>query len=235
MNWGIPILPNYGMGIQAGTGITATANAVRVYELLGESTGRTQNFTTLGMFQRTESGFGWGFVHDFLYQDYFDSFQLGQWRVRWSFELTQQDQVGMTTMLKSYGADGVFGANTNIRLQPIDQVHFYWRRYWETGAQTSFWAGLAEGHGEDNAVTGFSAPKEEQFLFGADVLMPLTRSLAIYGETNMMMPSDTGTVDAFLGVHWYPGGKAFTARRGRFSPMMELASPVSFSTDLSRR
>jgi hypothetical protein len=235
VNMGLPVIRDLGIGLQAGTGITATSNAVRVYELLGESTGRTQNFTTLGMFQRTDSGIGWGFVHDFLYQDYFDTFQLGQWRLRASYDLTPNNQVGVTSMIQSYGDDGVFGPSTNVRLQPIDQIHFYWRTYWETGAQTSLWAGLAEGHGEDNAVTGFSAPKDEQFLFGADVLMPLTRSLAIYGETNMIMPSDTGTVDAFLGIQWYPGGNAFRARRGKFSPMMELASPVSFSTDLARR
>lgn len=235
VNWGLPILPAHGIGLQMGSGVTATGNAVRVYELLNESTGRTQNFTTVGMFQRRPSGFAWGFVHDFVYEDYFDEFQLGQWRLRASYDVTCNSQIGVTAMLQSYGDDGVFGEETDVRLKPIDQFHIYWRRFWDTGAQTTFWTGFAEGHSEDNAVTGFSPGKDESFLFGADVLMPLTDRLAIYGETNLMMPADTGTVDAFLGIQWYPCGCAKTARRGQYSPLFELASPVSFSTDLSRR
>jgi hypothetical protein len=95
--------------------------------------------------------------------------------------------------------------------------------------------GLAEGHGEDNAVTGFSPPKDEQLLFGSDIFMPLSPSLAIYGECNMIMPTDTGMVDAFLGFQWYPTARAFNARRGEFSPLLSLASPVSFAVDLARR
>lgn len=81
-------------------------------------------------------------------------------------------------------------------------------------------------------VTGYSPPKIEVMQFGADVPAPLTDSLAIYGESNMIMPSDTGTVDAFLGIQWYPSGNAFRARRGQRSPLMTPASPVSFAVDL---
>ncbi|WP_143544169.1 DUF6666 family protein [Rhodopirellula sp. MGV] len=234
INLGLPVLPDYGIGFQIGSSITATSNAVRVYELVGETTGRTQSFTTVGMFQRFDSGWSWGVVHDFLYEDYFDDFSLGQWRLRSSFDFNECNQVGATAMLRSYDDTGTFGASTDVRLQPIDQLQFYWRHYWQSGAQTSLWLGLADGHGEDNAVTGFAPAKDESFLFGADVLMPLTPSLAIYGETNIITPIDTGTVDAFLGIQWYPGAKAYSARRGKFSPMFEVASPVSLAADLIR-
>ncbi len=233
-NWGLALLPSYGLGLQVGSGITATSNAVRVYELLGETSGRTQSFTTLGVFQRSESGWAWGVVHDFLYEKSFDDFQLGQWRGRLSYDLTEDDTIGVTTMLRSYDDSGVFGTSTAVTLKPIDQANLFWRHFWETGAQTTLWTGLAQGHGEDNIVTGPSAARDEQFLLGADVLMPLTTRLAIYGETNLMMPADTGTVDAFLGVQWYPSGGVMRARRGRYSPMMSLASPTTFSVDLSR-
>jgi hypothetical protein len=234
MNWGLPLLPDWGVGLQVGTGVTATANAVRVYELLGESTGRTQSYTTLGLFQRTDSGYAWGFVHDFLAEDYYDEFSLSQWRIRGSRVIDDANEIGVTAMLRSRGDSGVFGNATVVQLDPIDQAHVYWRKYWSTSAQTTFWLGLAEGHGENNAVTGPSPAKDEQFLFGADVLMPLSASLALYGETNMIMPTDTGTVDAFLGIQWYPTGRAFCARRGTFSPLMSLASPVSFAVDLAQ-
>ncbi len=234
VNVGIPILDSYGIGAQAGTSITASANAVRVFELLGESTGRTQSFTTLGMFQRRDGGFSWGFVHDFLYEKSFDSFQLGQWRIRGSYLLSKSNEIGLTTTLHSYSDHGIFGSNTPIKLTPIDQGSFYFRRFWETGAQTTAWIGIADKHGENNAVTGPSPGKKIPLLFGADVLMPLTTSLAIYGETNIIMPSDTGAVDAFLGVQWYPGARAFKARRGKYSPLMSLASPTSFAVDLTQ-
>ncbi len=234
VNWGIPLIDHLGIGAQIGTGITAASNAVQVYELLGETTGRTQSYTTVGLFQRFDNGFSWGFGHDFLYQKYYDDFSLSQWRVSGSHYVTGCDQVGITTMLNSKSATGTFGASTSVTLSPITQAHIYWRHYWETGAQTSLWFGMAEGHGEDNAVTGPAPPKDEQFLFGADILAPLSAHLAIYGETNIMMPADTGTVDAFLGIQWSPGRYSVDARRGRFSPLLPLASPVSFAVDLSQ-
>ena len=234
VNWGIPVIKEFGIGMQLGTGVTSSANAVRVYELLGESTGRTQSFTTVGLFQRTDSGFAWGFAHDFLYQKSFDTFQLGQWRIRGSYTLSSSHEIGITSSLNSYSDKGVFGASTPVMLSPIEQGSMYYRRFWGTGAQTTAWIGIADKHGENNAVTGPSPPKHVPFLFGADVLMPLTTSLAIYGETNMITPSDTGTVDAYLGVQWFPGGRAYRARRGRYSPLMPLAAPTSFAVDLSQ-
>ena len=232
INTAFPVFESLGIGIQAGSSIVASSNAVRVYELLGEETGRTQSFTTLGAFQRTDSGFGWGFVHDFLYEKSFDSFQLGQWRMKGSYLLNSRNEVGVNAAFRSNSDTGVFGANTPVTLRPIDQGSVYLRHFWKTGAQTTGWIGLADEHSENNAVTGPSASKNNPFLFGADILMPLTPSLAIYGETNIIMPSDTGTVDAFLGIQWYPGGNVFRARRGRYSPMMSLASPTTFSVDL---
>ena len=152
-----------------------------------------------------------------------------------SYGVTRCDQFGITGMLNSYADSGIFAGGTSVTLKPIDQVHMYWRHFWDTGAQTTFWAGIAEGHGEDNAVTGFAPPQDEPFLLGADVLMPLTDSLAIYGATNLIMPADTGTVDAYLGLQWFPGNQAFAARRRPFSPLLPLASPVSFAVDLVRQ
>ncbi len=162
------------------------------------------------------------------------NFNLVKWRARVSYDLTEDDTIGVTSMFRSYDDSGTFGTSTAVTLKPIDQSNLFWRHFWNTVAQTTFWTGFAQGHGEDNIVTGPSASKDEQFVFGADVLMPLTSRLAIYGETNMMMPADTATVDAFLGVQWYPNGGVMRARRGAYSPLMSVASPTTFSVDLSR-
>lgn len=234
VNWGLPVLPTYGLGMQLGTNYTATQNAVRVYELLGETRSRYQSFTTVGFFQRLENGFSWGGVYDFLHEDSYDSFSLGQWRVRASLRRSAEREIGVTANLRANSDAGVWGSGTQVTLRSINQGSAYWRRYWSTGAQTTIWGGLADRHGEDNIVTGPSPAQKNSFLFGADVLMPLNRSWAIYGETNMITPFDTGTVDAFLGVQWYPTGRTLSARRGWFSPLFSTASPVSFAVDLLR-
>jgi hypothetical protein len=108
----------------------------------------------------------------------------------------------------------------------------YWRHWWPTGTQTTAWGGIAGGHGENNAVTGVAPRFGSSFLMGADIYAPLTCRLAIYGETNLIFPSDTGTVDAFLGIEFRPGSNTRMARRGRFAPILPVASPTSFAVDL---
>lgn len=232
INWGVPVYHPWGIGLQAGTNFVASANAVQVYELVGESTGRTQSYSTIGLFQRTEFGFSWGFAYDYLYQKSFDTFNMSQWRLRAAFDMTPQSQVGITANLSGGEDSGVFGTATAVTLEPITQANFFYRRFWQTGTQTTFWLGMANGHGENNAVTGPGRDQDPAFLFGADILAPLNDRLAIYGETNMIMPSDTGTVDAFLGLQWSVGGNAAASRRGHYSPLLPVASATSFSVDL---
>ncbi len=239
LNWGVPLVPEWGIGGQIGTNFTAHANAVQVLELLGETKDRQQSYTTIGLFQRIGGSgrsiagrIGWGVAWDYLNQDYYDDFDLNQWRLRGTYGLTDRDEVGIHAAIRGGGDDGIFGSATPVTLRPITQGYGFWRHFWATGAQTTFWAGASEGHGENNAVTGPADDKDNQFLFGADVLMPLSDRLAIYGEANFMMPVDTGTVDAFLGVQYYVGGRRAMTRRGRYNPMFSTASPVAFSVDL---
>ncbi|TWT99984.1 hypothetical protein Pla108_09280 [Botrimarina colliarenosi] len=233
-NWGLPLSERLGLGLQIGQTLVASDNAVRVQELLGESTTRFQSYTTLGLFQRTDSGFSWGFTHDWLNEDSYDQFSLQQWRVRAAYDVSACDQFGITANIASGGDTGVYNSPTpaTVRLEAIDQGHLYWRHWWPTGVQTTAWGGIAWGHGEDNVVTGASPRFGDSFLMGADILAPLNNYLAIYGETNLIFPADSGTVDAFLGIQFYPGGRVKCARRGQFSPLLPVATPTSFSTDL---
>lgn len=233
VNWGLPLSEEWGLGLQVGETLVATDNAVRVHELLGEATTRFQSYTTLGLFQRV-GDLSWGFAHDWLNEDSYDNFSLRQWRVRVAYDVCPRDQLGVTGNISSGSDAGVYSGPTPValRLQAIDQVSLYWRHWWPTGVQTTAWGGVATGHGENNAVTGPAPRFGNSFLMGADILAPLNDYLAIYGETNLIFPADSGTVDAFLGVQLYPGGGAKRARRGRFSPLLPVASPTSFSTDL---
>ena len=220
-----------GLGLQLGAGVVGSQNAVRVYELLGQATDRVQGYTTVGFFQKSDSGFLWAVAHDFMVEESYDQFFLSQWRGRIGFDLDEANQVGLSAQLRGIEDSGSF-AGGPVSLRTINQGSLYWRHIWESETQTTFWLGLADGHGENNAVTGPSPAQSTVPLFGADFLAPLNDHFALYGETNLIMPADTGTVDAFLGIQWFPGGGARLARRGRFHPVFSVAAPTSFSVDL---
>lgn len=233
INWGIPLIQEWGLGAQVGTALNASANAVQVPELLGESSDRWQSFTTVGLFQRTDVGWQWGGAYDFLEQESFDRFRLGQWRLMGALELNPRYLVGIQVALPSYGDTGFFDSD-RVRLDPIAQGSLFWRQTWESHVQTTFWGGIAEGHSEANAVTGDRPPLDEQFVFGADFYAPLGDRLALFGEANFIMPPDTGTVDAYLGVVFFPWGDAWHARQLRFSPLFSVANNTNLAVDLSR-
>ena len=235
LNYAGPLWAERGIGFQIGSRVTFTGNAVQVFELLGESKDRFQNFTTVGLFQRLDSGFSYGFAYDYANVESFDSFSLGQWRVRASFELTPVDEIGVTLNFSDRSDTGRFN-DENVVLDPVDQLHIYLRRNWQSGVNTSFWLGVGDKHSEENAITGTLPPKTNQLLFGAEIFAPLNDWMAIYGETNIMMPADTGAVDAYLGIQFAPRGIRRTqSRSNRFRTFLPVASNPTFTTDLNRR
>lgn len=233
INWSRAIHPEWGVGFQLGTALTATGNSQQAYENLGENTGRVQSFTTVGVFQRLQSGWTWGVANDLLFQESFDEFFLTQTRFNTAFGWDRVNELGLNVYLSGARDTGSFNA-TPVTLDPISQGHIYWRSVWSSDTQTTFWFGLAEGHGESNAISGPARPQDEAFVFGADILAPLTDWLAIYGETNLIMPADTGAIDGFIGLQYYPNGKTSTARKRRFSPVFPVAANSSFAVDLSQ-
>ena len=234
VNFGAAIFPEAGIGFQLGSAFVAHGNAVQVFELLGESTDRLQSFTTIGLFQRKSNGFYWGAVYDLLHEESYDQFNLGQWRLKAGLDIRTNTELGATVNLAQRNDQGRFN-NVTVELEPIEQLHVFLRQYWESGVSTAVWVGVADGHSEENAVTGARPPKSNQILFGADIYAPLNRWLAIYGETNLVMPADTGAVDAYLGIEFSPGGLARAARGNLFRPMFGVAGNPSFNVDLNRR
>ena len=49
---GAPLLPAWGIGVQIGTAVDLTDNAVQVFERVEGNTDRVQEYTTVGIFQR---------------------------------------------------------------------------------------------------------------------------------------------------------------------------------------
>ena len=84
VNIGIPLLPRLGIGFQAGTKAIVSDFSGTVFT---NSDARTEDFTTIGFFQRIpacrNSSLDWGFVYDWLFEDYYASSGLGSGGPRW--------------------------------------------------------------------------------------------------------------------------------------------------------
>ena len=230
-----PLLADYGIGFQIGTRAVFTGNGVQVFELLDEPKDRFQSFTTVGIFQRLDNGISFGAAYDYLSQESFDNFTLSQFRVRVNFELTPVDEIGVTLNFSDRSDTGMFNS-IPVELEPIEQLHIYLRHRWQSGVETSIWVGVADSHTEENVVTGTLPPKNNQILFGSEIHIPLTRWLAIYGEDNIVLPADTGAIDAYLGIQIAPQGVVRSrSRRNRFRALLPVASSPSFTVDLNRQ
>ena len=69
-------------------------------------------------------------------------------------------------------------------------------------------------------------------VYVASLQMPLNDYLAIYGEANFITPASSGTVDAYLGVSFYPGGGVRNVLLKRYAPLLPTANNTSFAVDL---
>lgn len=232
LNWGFPLLQEYGIGAQIGTSINQTDNAVQVFERLSQSTNRTQNFSTIGVFQRYNR-WSWGIGYDFLYESYYDQFFLGQWRGRGGYAVTEKDEFGVWFAISQHSDTGNF-STIPVTLTPLTQGSAYWQHQFSAGTRTMAWAGVSEGHAQANLALGDLKKTGPQFVFGAEIDVPLNRFFAIYGQANFISPADSGTVDSYLGIAYYPGGHAFPTTRSPFAPLLALANSTMFATNLSR-
>ncbi len=234
---GVPLIEEFGLGLQVGTSMNYTDNAVQVFERFGEAQGRFQSFTTVGLFQRQDSGLVWGAAVDYLHQTYYDSADLFQFRGRLGWRLSEENEVGFLAAVSDDG-DRQRVAGVPITLRPLNQGSVYYNRRWENQAETMIWLGIAESHGERNlafeALLGDPPQRSagKRLVFGAQIHVPLNDYVALFGQGNFILPADTGTVDSYLGLVIYPSGGAKRSLRSRYSPLLPVANSTTFSVDL---
>lgn len=234
INWAMPLWQEAGLGLQVGTALVQTDHAVAVTSAVEGSSSRTQSFTTLGVFQRLESGWVWGLGHDFLYQEDYDSSVLTQWRGRAGYEFTPRNEAGVMFTIPQKSQE-VQWSVVPLELRSLTQGTVYWRHTWAFGGQTTGWVGGAESHGQANAALGDRPKTGTVLVWGADVHVPLNDSWALFGEANFVTPADTGTVDAYLGLAYYPGRGARVWRNRAWSPVLPVVSNSAMPVDLHRR
>ncbi len=228
---GMPLVEDWGLGLQVGTGVNYERTATRFMHVLLDTNQRTQSFTTIGLFQRTESGWNWGVVYDFLYDHYYVDMTLGQLRGQAGYWFDPQNEMGLWGTLRAQ-SERLIISQDNLALEPIDQLNLYWRHIWPTNVVTRGWVGLAEGHGRYILIGPTSPAVHHPLVFGADVFIPLTGSLAIFGEANFITPNDSGTVTALFGLVYYPAGTAGDAFRNRFAPLLPTGNNPTFGVNV---
>jgi hypothetical protein len=231
VNWGLPLWEEHGLGLQVGSAINYSQTAVRVLRSVDGTRDRTQVFTTVGLFQRTAFGLNWGLVYDFLDERYYEGLDLSQWRGQVGYALDDRNEVGIWGTLHDRGDHGTV-AGESFHLRSITQGNFYWRHIWCNEMVTRIWAGIAEEHGRFVLVAPGNTPVHHPFVFGADLYVPITDRLSLWGEANFITPNDTGTVTATLGFAFYPGAGAKRTVRSLFAPLLPLANNATFAVDL---
>jgi hypothetical protein len=232
VNWGLPLVERAGLGLQVGTALNYSRTALHILPLLDGTVDHFQSFTTLGIFQRSPCGWNWAVVHDFRYDDYYDRFFTGQWRGQLGRELGARDEIGFWgTLHDRNDATERFGRPLSLR--PLNQINFYWRHVWPYDAVTRAWIGFTDDHDGNGLLDITSTRVRHPFVFGGDVVIPLNRSLAFFGEAQFVTPNDSGTVSATFGIVWYPGAGRDRAR-GNFEPLLPVANNTSMPLDLRR-
>lgn len=220
VNAALPLSRAYGIGVQAGT--SGGMSDFHGTQFTGSRI-RSQNFTTVGLFQRLCLGQGavkYGFAFDWLFDDYYANFTLSQWRVKLGWEVSPVAEIGLWASIPNDGDDALLGAGTEYPtvdyFKPFAQGNLYWTRCWLNGTTTTAYVGIAAEPGE--------------WVFGGNARIPMGGSLAVVGNLHYILPSADGWAgqeeevwNLGLGFEWTPGPCANQCCVGKFSPLFRLA------------
>lgn len=228
-NLGIPLLPEYGIGAQIGMGVNLSKAGVKVLRVVEGTKDRVQWFSTVGLFKRSENWYG-GVAYDYLVSEYYSRIQAGQVRSEIGLHVNEQDTFGLWGTLAAAG-DRVTILDESFKLRPISQINMFWNHKWKTGAETRLWLGVAGQHGTDIVLLRDTHRTDPSITFGLQVFVPLNDRFALFGQGNFVTPSDTGTLDAYLGFAYFFGGSS-QHRTNRFAPVLPVANNPTFALDL---
>ncbi len=179
-----------------------------------------------------DCGINVGVVYDFMSENYYDSFSMGQWRLDVSYQLTPCTSFGVWSAISDHGDSGHY-TTIPVTLTPISQTNIYWSQTWNGGVQTMIWGGMADGHGQVNVVLGDLPRINNPFVFGRSYLCRSPINGRSFGQGNFITPASSGTVDSYLGFAFYPFGGCRSAS-SRFAPLQTVAAPTNFAVDLAR-
>lgn len=210
-----PIIPwpRVGLGYQIG-GRFAQSN------LSGSpfnTSARDQAFTTVGLFHRAyrNCGFQWGFVYDWMTDNYQQKETYGQMRTEMSWLFPRGHEFGFLGMF------GVKNTNNN-QLVPVtqaDQYNLFYRQTTEWGGQGRAWVGMTN---------------HSLAILGSDFRVPLSNRCEMVGGFNYIIPNDgnqQGLGGGFtqeswgisMNLVWYVGRPRAGVHNTPFRPLFSVA------------
>ncbi|HYW77940.1 MAG TPA: DUF6666 family protein, partial [Thermoguttaceae bacterium] len=168
----------------------------------------------------------WGFAYDWLHDDYFDSITLGQWRVKLAYDWDCTNEIGLWANIpERSSAAWVDVAGTQGRFERFEAVaqgNFYLRHFWENGAESTHWIGMAE--------------KPGGFIIGSRGRIPMGNYLSLIGDFNYITPSEGGVNgqdkemwQMAIGIEITPGCRPLGCRDRASTPLLPLANNGTFA------
>jgi hypothetical protein len=227
VNGALPLSRRFGIGAQAGT--SAVIADVHGTQFTG-SRERTQNFTTVGVFQRICFGSGavkYGCAFDWLFDEYYASFTMSQWRAKLGWEVSPATEVGLWSTIPNDGDHALLPAvdpqvPTLNAFKPFAQGSLYWEQCWGNGTTTTAFVGIADEPGA--------------WVFGSNARIPMGARLAFLGNFHCIAPSAEGVPaqeeevwNVSVGLEWTPGACVNRCRTGKFRPLFRLADNGLFA------
>jgi hypothetical protein len=200
---------------------------------------QTQTFITLGVFRRANESSRWsgGIVLDQMIGDNFGVFAnepyLAQVRYQLAYALSARNEIGFWAT-NELNHDTQFLGPVPISTRAVNQANLFWHHKFDLGADGWFYVGLPT-----NDRVG--APgRLGDFIFGVNMNVPLSDSLAMYANFAYLEPSAPlplgASEDSFnftLGLAWYPQWNARSRSvAGRQSmPYLPVANNGTFFID----
>lgn len=235
-------LADYGIGWQLGMSFGA-------YDWKGSSAARPrttqqQLFVTTGFFRKAAGNqrLSFGLVYDWMVNDNWGAFgvnpTMGQWRGQIEWALSGRNAVGIYGCYRGlYSVQTYSGQQVtfDVRNQAVNQVNLFWHHKFASGADSRVWVGVPE------QSRLYERGSLGDFIIGANLQMPVTDRLALYGNAQYMNPSASASLVATAeegwnigaGIVWYFGGHARSKKiNGKcWLPYMPVANNSTFLVD----
>jgi hypothetical protein len=241
INWGgrLPFFPAAGLGWQiGGAGVQSNFSGASFTD-----DRRNQFFGTAGIFRRVDCGFQFGFVYDFMRDDWFAKTEMSQlrgevsWRTPnrhefgfWFTTSKHQDTAQGTLSRRSYdfvtGPGAAAETNIIVDIETTDIFAAFYRRQLECGGEFRAYAGGTNNSGG---------------ILGGDLSLPLNDCWTVQSGFAYMIPQESSgdggyvTENWNIGLNfvWHPKGGARSGQGNYYRPLISVANNGSFFTRAS--
>lgn len=235
----VPGLRDYGIGWQLGM-------TYGVYDFDGrinsvnDAQSQQQTFLTTGFYRKAsgDQQLSFGLVYDWMFNNNWGALTnaqtMGQWRSQFEWAFSGSNAVGVYGCVRDRSSVQLHNGFP-VTDRPVSQVNLFWHHKFESAADSYLWVGLPQR----DRLNGDGSLGD--WIIGANIQVPLTQRLALYGNAQYMHPSAAAGAYASMeadwnigaGIVWYFGGNAVShSINGKcWLPYMPVANNSTFLVD----